>query len=86
MWHAVPVKDLLLLLRSDAVVLVEEVKERALWLLEGRVVAGFEVSQIGKDALLEFLGVFDGTSKSVEAEGETSNNVGARDVEEATPA
>jgi hypothetical protein len=34
MWHAVPVEDLLLLLGSDAVVLVEEVKEGALGLFQ----------------------------------------------------
>lgn len=44
--HAVPVKDLLLLLGADAVVLVEKVEECALWLLKGGVCAGLEVAQI----------------------------------------
>ena len=46
MWHAVPIKHLLLLLRSDAVVLVHEIEERALWLLERRISARFEIAQI----------------------------------------
>ena len=44
--HAVPVKNLLLLLCPDAVVLVEEIEERALGLFERGVGAGLEVSQV----------------------------------------
>lgn len=46
MWHAVPVEYLLLLLRSDAVVLVHEVEEWTLWLLKRCIGARLEVAQI----------------------------------------
>jgi len=46
MRDAVPVEDFLLLLSSNAVVLVEEVEERALWLFKRSIGAGLEVSQI----------------------------------------
>jgi len=85
MGHAVPVKDLLLLLRANAVALVEEVKESALGLLERSIRAGLEVSKIGKDALLELFGVFDGSAKGLKAKGQTADNVGAGDVEEVVP-
>lgn len=84
--YAVPVEDLLLLLRADAVVLVEEVKEAALGLLKGRVGAGLEVAQVGEDALLELLRVLHGPAEGLEAEGEASYDVGAGDVEEVVPA
>lgn len=46
MGYAVPVEDLLFLLGPDAVVLVEKVEEGALWLFQGCVGAGFEVTQV----------------------------------------
>ena len=55
MWYAVPVEYLLLLLRSDAIVLVHEVQERTFWLLERCIGARLEIAQIRKDALFEFL-------------------------------
>lgn len=85
-WHAVPVKDLLLLLRADAVVLVEEVKKGALWLLERSIIAGLEVAQVGEDAFLKLLGVLDWATKGLEAKGKAADNVGAGDVEEGIPA
>jgi hypothetical protein len=66
--NAVPVEDLLLLLRSNAVVLVEEVKERALRLLQRRVGSRFQVSKIGEDALFELLRVLDWAAKGLESE------------------
>lgn len=68
MWHAVPVKDLLLLLRADAVVLVQEVEERALWLLERSISTRLEVSQVGEDSLFKLFRVLDGSAKGLEAE------------------
>lgn len=44
--HTVPVENLLLLLGSDTVVLVEKVEKRALWLFQRRIGASFEVAQI----------------------------------------
>lgn len=85
MGNAIPIEDLLLLLGSDAVILVQEIKERALWLLKRGIGAGLEISKIGEDALLEFLRVPHRTTKRLKAEGETSDNVRARDVEEIVP-
>ena len=69
MWYAVPIEHLLLLLRSDAIVLVHEVEEGALGLLKGRVGARLEVAQIGEDAFFELLRVLYRSPKSLEAEG-----------------
>jgi hypothetical protein len=55
MRHTVPIEDLLLLLSSDAIVLVKEIEERAFRLLERSIGPSLQVSQIRKDALLEFL-------------------------------
>ena len=84
-WDTVPVKDLLLLLCSDAVVLVEKVKESALGFFERGIGAGFQVAKIGKDALLELLGVLDGPAEGLEAEGQASHDVGTGDVKEVVP-
>ena len=86
MRHAVPVKHLLLLLRSDAIVLVHEVKKWALWLLEGCIGARLEVAQIRKDALLEFFRILHGPSESLESEGEASHDICAGDVKQIVPA
>nr|POE56750.1 hypothetical protein CFP56_33722 [Quercus suber] len=84
--HAVPVEDLLLFLRADAVVLVEEVEEGALGLLERGIGAGLEIAQVGEDAFLEFLRVLDRPAEGLETKGETPDDVGARDMEQITPA
>ena len=55
MWHAIPVEDLLLLLCSNAVVLVQEIQEATLWLFERGISARLQVSQVRKDTLLELL-------------------------------
>lgn len=85
MGNAVPVKDLLLLLGADTVILVEEVEELALGFFERGVGAGFEVSKVGEDALFKLFGVLDGTAESLESEGQAADNVGTRDVEECVP-
>lgn len=85
MGDAIPVEDLLLLLGPDAVVLVEEVEERALGLFEGRISSGLEVSQVGEDTLFELFRVLDGSTKSLEAESQASDNIGTGDVEEVIP-
>lgn len=85
MRHAVPVKDLLLLLGADAVVLVQEVEERTFRLFQRSVSARLEVSQIREDALFKLLRVLDRTAKGLKAEGQASYNVGARNVEEVAP-
>lgn len=85
MRHAVPVKNLLLLLCANAVVLVQEVEEGAFRLFQRSISARLEVSQIREDALFELLRVLDRTTEGLEAEGQTSYNVGARDVEEVAP-
>ena len=85
MRDAVPVKDLLLLLCSDAVVLVEKVKEGALGFFERGIGAGFQVAKIGKDALLELLGVLDGPAEGLESERQTSHDISSRNVKEVVP-
>ena len=85
MGDTVPVKDLLLLLSANAVVLVEEVKEGALGLLQRSISARLEVSQVRKDTFLELLGVLDRSAKGLETEGQASHNVCARNVEKVVP-
>jgi hypothetical protein len=84
-WDTVPVKDLLLLLCSDAVVLVEKVEEGALWLLQRSVGSRLEISQVGEDALLKLLGVFDRTAKSLESERQASHDICTRNVKKIVP-
>ena len=85
MWNAVPIEDLLLLLCSNAVVLVHEVEERTLWLLEGRVCSRLQIAKVGENALLELLRVLDRPSECLESEGEASHDICAGDVEEIVP-
>lgn len=77
MRYAVPVEDLLFFLSPDAVVLVEEIEERALGFFERSIGPSLQVPQIGKDTLFEFLRVLDGTSKGLEPECKASNNIGS---------
>ena len=46
MWDAVPVEDLLLLLRANAIVLVEVVQEWTFGLLKRSVGASLEIAQV----------------------------------------
>jgi hypothetical protein len=85
MGHTVPVKDLLLLLRSDTVVLVQEVKKAALWLLKGGICARFQVPQVRKDTLLEFLRVLHRATKCLESKRKATDNIGAGNVKEIIP-
>ena len=86
MWDTVPVEHFLLLLSSDAVVLVHEVEERALWLLERCVGSGLEVAQIREDALLELFRILHGPPERLESEGETSHDICAGDMKQVVPA
>lgn len=86
MRNAVPVEYLLLLLCSNAVVLVEEIEERTFWLFESSIGTRFEVAQVGKDTFFEFFRVLDRTTESLETESQAANNVGTGDVVEITPA
>ena len=85
MRYAVPVKDLLLLLGADAVVLVQKVEERTFRLFQRSVSARLEVSQIREDALFKLLRVLDRTTERLEAERQASYNVGTGNVEEVAP-
>jgi hypothetical protein len=85
MGDTIPVKDFLLLLRPNAIVLVQEVKETTLWLFQGGISARFQVSQIRKDTLLEFLRVLHGATKCLESKRKTSDNIRARNVKEIIP-
>ena len=76
MRHTIPIEDLLLLLSSDAIVLVKEIKERAFRFLERSIGPSFQVSQIRKDALLEFFGILDRTAKGLESECQAPNDIG----------
>ena len=85
MWHAVPIEHLLFFLGPNAVVFVQEVEEGALGFFQGCVGAGLQVAQVGEDAFLELLGVLHRSAERLEAEGETSYYIRARDVEEVVP-
>jgi hypothetical protein len=85
-WYAVPVKNFLLLLRSNAVVLVKEIKESTLGFFQGGVGARLQVSQVGEDTLLEFLRVLHGSAEGLESKGKAAYNIRARDVKEVVPA
>lgn len=85
MRNAVPVEHLLFLLSPNAVVLVHEIQERAFGLLQGRIGASFEISQIRENSFLEFFRVLDGAAKCLESKSETSYNVSTRDMEEVAP-
>ena len=80
-----PIKDFLFLLRSDAVVLVEEVEELGFGFFEGSVGAGLEISKIREYSFFKFFGVDDGTTEGEEPIGQRSNDVCACDVEEVVP-
>ena len=86
MRDAVPVEHLLLLLRSDAIVLIHEVEEWALWLLERCIGARLEVAQIREDAFLELLRILHRTSEGLESEGETSHDICTGDMKQVVPA
>jgi hypothetical protein len=85
-WYAVPVKNFLLLLRSNAVVLVKEIKESTLGFFQGGVGARLQVSQVGEDTLLEFLRVLHGSAEGLESKGKAAYNIRAGDVKEVVPA
>lgn len=85
MRNAVPVEDLLFLLCSNTVVLIQVIKKGALWLLERGVGAGLEISKIGEDALFEFLRVPHRATERLKPEREASDDVRARNVEEIVP-
>ena len=85
MWHAVPVEDLLLLLCTNAIVLVQEVQEGTLWLFQRCICSRLQVAQVGEYALLELFRVLDRAAKCLEAECEASYNISARDVKEVVP-
>ena len=80
MGYTVPVENLLLLLRANAVVFVHKVKKRALGFLKRRICAGFEIAQIRENTLFEFLRILDGAPKCLESERQASYNVCTRDV------
>jgi hypothetical protein len=81
MWHAVPVEDLLLLLCSDAVVLIEKIEKGAFGFFECRIGASFQISKIGEDTLLKLLRVLDRPAKGLKTKGEASDDISAGDVE-----
>lgn len=85
MRDAIPIENLLLLLCANAVVLVKEIKERALGFFEGGIGAGLEVAQIGEDTFFELLCILDRTAEGLEAESQTAHNVRASYVEKVAP-
>ncbi len=85
MRNAVPIEHLLLFLSSDTIILVEEIKERTLGLLQRRICAGLEISQVGEDAFFEFLGILYWSTKGLKAEREASDDICAGNVEEVVP-
>ena len=85
MWHTVPVEHLLLLLRSDAIVFVHEVKKWTFGLLERCIGARFEVAQIRENALLELFRILHRSSECLEPERETPDNICTGNVKEIVP-
>lgn len=85
MGHAVPVEHLLLLLRSDAIVLVHEVQERTFRLFQRRIGSGFEIAQVREYAFLEFLRVLHRSPEGLKAKRETPYDICSGDVEEIIP-
>lgn len=85
MRNAVPVEDLLLFLRANAVVLVEEIEEGALGFFEGGIGSSLQVSQVGEDTLLELLRVLHGASEGLEAKGQATNDIRTGNVKEVAP-
>ena len=83
--ECIPVKDLLLLLRTDALVLEQQIQERAFGFLQARVDARLEIPQIGEDALLELLHVAHRATERLEAKHQRPNDIGTGDVVEAAP-
>ena len=86
MRHAVPVEDFLLLLCSNAIVLVQKVQEGTLRLFERCISTRFQVAQVRKYSLFEFLRVLDRSTKSLEPEGKTSHDIRSRDMKKIVPA
>ena len=85
MWYTVPIEDLLLLLSTNAVVLVHKVQKWTFWLLEGGICSGLQITQVRENSFLEFLGVLDWSPESLEAKGQATDNIRARDVEQIIP-
>lgn len=85
MRNAVPEEDLLLLLGSNTVVLEEKVEKGAFWFFERGIGTSFEIAQVGKDAFFEFFGILHRATERLETESETSDNVGARNMEKIVP-
>lgn len=83
--HAVPEKDLLLLLSPDASVLEEEFKELGLGFLQDSLTPGLQVTQIREDAFFKLLAVEDRTTGLSESEDEDLDNVRAGDEELSVP-
>lgn len=85
MGDAVPVKDLLLLLRPDCVVVVEVLEEVRAGLLQDRLLSGSQVPQVREDALLEFFWTGDGDALAPEAVLDDPDNVRPGDQKVAVP-
>jgi len=83
--HAVPVEHLLLLLCTDAVVLVKEIEKTTLWFFERCIGARLQIAQIRKDTLLELLRVLDWPAERLKSERKTSDNIRTRNVKEVVP-
>ena len=85
MRHTVPVEHLLLLLRPNAVVLVQKIQETTFRLFERGICAGLEIAQVRENALLEFLGILHWPPEGLKSEREASDNVRAGNVKEIVP-
>lgn len=68
MWHAVPIENLLFLLRSYTVVFIHEVKEWALGFFERCIGARLQVAQVREYAFLKLLRVLHRSPKGLESE------------------
>ena len=86
MRNAVPIEYLLLLLRPNTVILVQEIEESTLGLFQRRICAGFEIAQVGENTLFELLRVLYGAAECLESKGQASHNIRTGDVKEVAPA
>ena len=85
MWDREPVKDFLFLLRSDAVVFVEEVKELGFRLFQRSVSSRFEVAEVREDSFFEFLGVGNRSAECKETVCKGAHDICACDMKEVVP-
>ena len=75
----------MLLLCSNAIVLVQEIQKGALGFLQRSIRAGFQISKVREDTFFKLLRVLHGTTESLESKRKASHDVGTRYMEQVIP-